>query len=151
MRLVFLTFRLETNSSEASQAGRGGFLGNLWLLRAPERQQILGALSSAVLVPSSGMFFSPVQDLLSLPTWWNSYLIFKTELKCPFVLGKHLPFPPSFSKQSSFPPRFVYTCILWLLPPEYCWLLCIWRSLFLWELLESGDRVVLFSESPVLC
>lgn len=149
MCIVFLTFRLETNSSEAAQAGRGGFLGNLWLLRAPERQQTLGALSSAMLVPSSGMFFSPVPDPLSLPTWWNSYLIFKTELKCPSVLGKPLPSPPSFSKQSSFPPRFVYTCLLWLLPPEYCWWLRVWRSLF--PFLESGDHVLLFSESPVLC
>lgn len=75
---------------------------------------------------------------------WSS----KTELKCPSVLGKRLP-SPSFSKQSSFPPRFVYTCIFWLLPPEYCWLLRVWRSLF--PFLESGDHVVLFSESPVLC
>lgn len=95
-------------------------------------------LSCAVLFPSSGMVFFPsFPDSFSLPLWWIPTCASRPTSNIS-VLGKHLPSSPCFSsRQSCFLPWFVYTCVLRLLPPEYCGLLCVWRSLFSWELLES--------------
>lgn len=120
---VFLTFPLKTNSSVALRSGLGGFMCNLWLPRPAPRQQTLSVLSSAVLIPSSGMFFFPFPDSFSLPLWWMPTCCSRPNSSIT-VVGKHLPSSPPWFLPSVFIPVSYGSCHLGVVGCYVCEDLC---------------------------
>lgn len=92
----------------------------------------------ALLFPSSGIFFFPFPDSLSLPTWQISVQSSRRKSHTTCVLGKLSGVSLLSSKWSCVPPVCAY--VPWCLPPWHCGWWCTWWSFFPWGLMVSRDH-----------